>query len=320
MEEIETFMKKDCRDDVIELITNQFLIREGKNIKIPSQKNVIELILQQEYRYISARVNTDSDQNYLAEIKNYLATVQRQLSHVEAESRKSFLNLRTMVDKIADQGKEHLNITLEKAIDKNSETGAWVTIPHVSPIGLYEPIQTLRNNFKEIIEELERSLSNLVQEYHEYSIEILENNIEDKKVLDTIEGALGLKQSDLEKETQHFNEEVLISLNEQLNLLEKNLGSDLMEQFDAIERLNDLKPERIWIMLEETRSEMNVYLNNVYSRILREINSLQLKVDISKVSLILTNEAGKAMKKVDKIQQEAIKNLKPIKELIDELD
>jgi len=318
--EIESIGTIGISVEVIEsLKSKNLLISTNKSIKVNNIQQLIPLFLKQVYAHQIDAIKNQSTNEGIIELRNYLITVQKHLSHVEAEGKKSFLNIRTLVDKFIGQGKDYLEQAFKKAMDKNSETGEWVIIPHISPVGIYDPINQFKGKITMVINELENSLNNLLDEYNEFTHDLLQKHTGITLEADTIlylQKTLTEKKIRLDDETKKFGEEVNISLNEQIHLLEKNLAKDLMEQFSAIEKLNELKPERIWLMLEETRSELQLHLNGIYSRILREINTLQLQVDIQKISLILTNEAGKTLKRITNLQSTEIMNLNDLMDLI----
>ena len=124
------------------------------------------------------------------------------------------------------------------------------------------------------------------------------NNDTSKSDIKDIKFFIDQSKDKIRYDISNFSDEVNNAVKVQFDQLEANLGKDLIEQFDAIERLNELDPQRIIIKLEQTKNEMNVHLNSIYSRLLREINTMQLVLDVSKVNIILTNEAGKLMKEM----------------------
>jgi hypothetical protein len=301
------------RNDLQALIDSGYLIEQSNQITFPTRNVFVKLLLS---TVISPYINdSKSVEMTLEPVKNYLVSVQKQLSHFETEGKKSFLILRTMVEKIVMQAKNYLNKTFDNSVENLSDNDQWINIPHVSPIGIYEPIGNIRKKFDAIMTELDLSIVNLVESHLtklsdliqplKVKISSIENNHNLKQNLktlnsnvDEIDKIIQMSNRNIRSDIQKFSEEVHNAVKLQFSQLEENLGKDLIEQFDAIERLNELDPQRIRIKLEQTINELNVHLNSIYSRLLREINTLQLNLDVSKINIILTNEAGKLLKKI----------------------
>ncbi|MHA2029732.1 MAG: hypothetical protein ACW99A_08055 [Candidatus Kariarchaeaceae archaeon] len=313
IDDLHTELDEMRSTDLQELIESRYLIAKKDKIVFPPRDVFLKLLLSSVVTpYLidlkSVEMTTDP-------VKNYLVSVQKQLSHFETEGKKSFLTLRTMVEKIVMQAKNYLNKTFESSIVNLNDNNQWINIPHVSPIGIYEPIGDIRKKFEVIMKELDLSIVNLIESHLtqladliqplKIKISTLEQNSDLSQSLkslnnnvEQIDNIIQTSDKTIRNDIKKFSEEVHNAVKEQFSQLEENLGKDLIEQFDAIERLNELDPQRIRIKLEQTVNELNVHLNSIYSRLLREINTLQLNLDVSKINIILTNEAGKLLKKI----------------------
>lgn len=299
--------------EIDNLIKNGFLSENNEIIQLPRRSELIKKLLNvlpYSENYLGKQSKYDFDR-----VKVYLASVQKQLTYFETEGKKSFLTLRTMVEKIVMQAKNYINKVFEISVNDFKDSTTWISIPHVSPIGIYEPIEEVRKKFSTVMKELDISISNLIEEHltnlsllvdplHKklgyVASQNLNHNAHDnsKSLVKVFKTHIDDSKEKISDDISKFSDEVNNAVKLQFDQLEENLGRDLIEQFDAIERLNELNPQRIMIKLEQTKNEMNVHLNSIYSRLLREINTLQMALDVSKISMILTNEAGKLMKEM----------------------
>lgn len=307
------------KSDIENLIAHGYLINENGELKFPHRGEHIKLIVSSIVHPFL--VHSESNEFRFNSVKNYLISVQKQLSHFETEGKKSFLTLRSMVEKVVMQAKDYLNISFQGSSKEFIENNQWVNIPHVSPIGIYEPIGEIRKKFEVIMKELDISIINLVESHLTQLSDLIQpmkselnsqsnNNSSSNQLvgqindhLISINKMLNSSKIAIRGDISKFSEEVHNAVKIQFTSLEENLGKDLIEQFDAIERLNELDPQRIRIKLEQTINELNVHLNSIYSRLLREINTLQSHLDVSKINIILTNEAGKLLKKISDEEQ-----------------
>lgn len=326
-------LKKEEIKILLELIDNQnlttnnnFLNKNRKYLKSLQEKNLlqinngkIEIVDFKKYLKQKIKLNfnnksdlTDLKENEIIEnsqfnnlnnvdidpIKSYLIKAQKQISKIDTDIKSAILVLRKMIDNLIDQIKNQIDNIFLMTVDYNSETGEWVSIPHVSPIGFYEPIYELNNKFSELFDDLHEKMDSLTDNYSSMTIvELKQVNLNDLNLI-KLSNKINQEKNIIKEEMATFITKIKDSISFQIKSLETNLGKDLIEQFDAIERLNDLNPERIHILLNKAHSDLIKSINGFYSRIIREVNSVQKQADFSSLSLILTNEAGKMLKTI----------------------